>query len=114
MMQCVVETRAYLRAADEEGVSEAERIEIIDAIAADPLAGDLIKDTGGARKVRFAGRGKGKSGGYRIIYYFADSEIPIFLMDIYGKATKADISAADRKALRVILSRIADDYQRSF
>ncbi len=68
-------------------------------IAADPLAGELIPGTGGARKLRFARRGAGKSGGYRTVHYFAGLDVPIFLLAVYGKGEKANLTQAERNAL---------------
>ena len=58
----VVETAAFIAAAKAAGLSEGDLGRIIDHLARRPDAGDPIQGTGGARKVRFAGRGKGKSG----------------------------------------------------
>lgn len=63
-MHVVVETPTYVSDAKATGLGDSERAAIIDRIAQDPTVGVLIPGTGGARKVRFAGRGKGKSGGY--------------------------------------------------
>jgi hypothetical protein len=65
-MHAVIETSAYLGDADTAGLSEDERFEIVSLLAANPMAGVLMPGTGGARKLRVAGRGKGKSGGYRV------------------------------------------------
>lgn len=62
--------------------------------------------TGGARKVRFGGRGKGKSGGYRVVTFFGGVDIPVFLLDIYGKDTQANLSEAERNALRKVLTEL--------
>ncbi len=94
-MQTVIETPAYLASAKDENVTEEERHEIVSYIASNPDAGDVMAGTGGARKLRFGGRGKGKSGGYRIITFYADAEIPVFLLDIYSKDTQANLSKAD-------------------
>jgi hypothetical protein len=56
-MHAVVETHSFRRAANAAGVTEAERLAIIDLVAADPTAGDLMEGTGGARKLRFAAKG---------------------------------------------------------
>ena len=69
-------------------------------LAHNPEAGDLMPGTGGARKVRFAGRGKGKSGGYRVVTFYGGEDIPVFLLDVYGKDTQANLSQAERNALR--------------
>jgi hypothetical protein len=62
-MHTVIETPEYLRDARAAGLTDSERLVIVDYIARHPDTGDIIPGTGGARKVRFAGRGKGKSGG---------------------------------------------------
>ncbi|MBK0023918.1 type II toxin-antitoxin system RelE/ParE family toxin [Ochrobactrum sp. S46] len=112
-MQTVIETPAYLASAKDENVSEDERNEIVAFLAANPDAGDIMAGTGGARKVRFGGRGKGKSGGYRIITFYADEDIPLFLLDIYSKDTQANISKADRNELRKILTVLPQVWRES-
>ena len=67
--------------------------------------------TGGARKVRFAGRGKGKSGGYRVVTYFAGEDIPVFLLALFSKGERENLSKAERNALRKELAGIAADYR---
>jgi len=109
----VVETRFYLAAAEENRLSAEEREHVVSFIAADPRCGDLIPGTGGARKVRFAGRGKGKSGGYRVVTYFGGDDVPVFLLDVYGKGRKADISPRERNELRAVLALIAEAWRLS-
>ncbi|NSZ10123.1 MULTISPECIES: type II toxin-antitoxin system RelE/ParE family toxin [Agrobacterium] len=110
-MHSVVETPAYLASAKDENVSEAERAAIIDYIAANPDAGAIMAGTGGARKLRFAGRGKGKSGGFRIITFYAAEDIPVFLLDIYSKDTQANLSKAEQNQLRQVLTVLPDLYR---
>lgn len=68
-MHGVVLTPTFERDAKDAGLSDDDVMEIASTIAVDPMAGDLMAGTGGARKVRHRGRGKGKSGGYRTIHY---------------------------------------------
>jgi hypothetical protein len=110
-MQAVIETSAYLGDAAAAGVSDDERAEIVDFIAANPMAGVLMPGTGGARKLRFAGRGKGKSGGYRVVTYYAAADVPVFLLAMINKGERANLSKAEQNALRVELSAIAEDYR---
>lgn len=86
-------------------------MEIVSAIAADPLAGDLMQGTGGARKVRHAGRGFGKSGGYRTIHYIGGDDVPIFMLALVNKGERADLSQAEKNALAATLPKIADAYR---
>ena len=110
-MQTVVQTPTFLADAKAAGVTEDELSTIVETVAADPEAGDLIVGTGGARKLRIGGKGRGKSGGYRVITYFAAVDVPVFLLALVSKGQRADISQADRNTLRVILATLADGYR---
>jgi hypothetical protein len=112
-MHAVVETDSFRRAANAAGVTEAERFAIIDLVSADPMVGDLMEGTGGARKLRFAARGKGKSGGYRIITFFAAQDVPVFLLDIFAKGEKVNLSKAECNELKKILSTLANEWRAS-
>ncbi len=105
-MQTVIETHAFLASAADEGLSNDERAAIVSFIAENPTSGEIMTGTGGARKVRIAGRGKGKSGGYRVITFFGGDYIPVFLLDVYGKDTKDNLTKAERNELREILTAL--------
>ena len=113
MHHAVIETPAFLADVKAAGVSDDEHRHIINVIAAAPLAGDLISGTGGARKRRIEGKGKGKRGAYRVITYYAAQDVPVFLLALVSKGQRADISQADRNALKAELSTIAADYRAS-
>jgi hypothetical protein len=98
-MQTVIETAAYLADAKAAGLSVEEMTEIVDIIAAEPECGVLMQGTGGCRKLRVAGRGKGKSGGYRLITFFGGAGAPVFLLTVFGKDEKDNLSPAERNAL---------------
>ena len=70
-----------------------------------PESGALIAGTGGLRKIRWqdARRGKGKRGGLRVIYYWWQPEAEIWLLAIYDKAEREDISAAEKSVLRELV-----------
>ena len=110
-MQTVVQTPTFLADAKAAGITDDELSAIAATIAADPEAGDLIVGTGGARKIRIGGKGKGKSGGYRVITYYAAADVPVFLLALVSKGQRADISQADRNAVRTILGTLADAYR---
>jgi hypothetical protein len=92
----------FLRAFPKAGMTEAERVSLISYTAANPMAGDLIVGSGGYRKFRFAGKGKGKSGGYRVITLYASTDIPVFLITVYAKSKLGNLSDAETKALKKI------------
>lgn len=111
-MHTVIETEVFLRDVKAAGLTDKERSDIVDFIAHHPHAGDEIKGTGGARKVRFAGKGKGKSGGYRVITFYSGEDIPVFLLNIFAKNEKTDLSQAERNEFRSTLVALADAYRR--
>src|ERR1700722_3867255 len=111
-MQVVIETPDYLVDAKSLGLSTDERQTIVDYIAQNPDGGVEMKGTGGARKIRFAGRGKGKSGGYRVVTFFAGKDIPVFLLSIFSKGEKANLSQAERNEFKQVLGSIADAYRK--
>lgn len=111
-MQVVVELPGFVVAARTAGLSDGYRARIVDRIARRPDAGDVIPGTGGARKVRFAGRGKGKSGGYRVITFYTGPDFPVFLITLFSKGDKIDLSQAERNAMRNELAGLAEDYRR--
>jgi mRNA-degrading endonuclease RelE of RelBE toxin-antitoxin system len=80
-------------------LSQSERNDVIDYVAATPKAGDLIQGTGGVRKLRWARSGRGKSAGVRVIYYFHNEALPLYLLTVFGKGEKADLSQAERNEL---------------
>ena len=106
-----METRAFLSDARSLGLSDAERRAIVTWIAANPAAGDVIEGTGGARKVRFAGRGKGKSGGYRVITFFTGTDVPVFLLNIFAKNEKTDLTPKERRVLKSVLAGMVEVYR---
>jgi hypothetical protein len=108
-MHTVIETASFLN--DCRGLAEEERLEIVAAIAADPHKGDIMPGTGGARKRRFPGRGKGKSGGYRTVSYYAAEDVPVVLLALINKGERADLSKAEQNDLRDRLSQFAETYR---
>ncbi len=105
IMQTVAETTHYAQRAAKL-LSLAERDAVIAAVAADPLAGDLIQGTGGLRKLRFGKGGRGKSGGVRVIYYYYDDKHPLTLMALFAKNEKDNLSKAERNALAEVVVAI--------
>ena len=80
----------------------------VDLIAANPSAGDIMQGAGGCRKVRVAGKGRGKSGGYRVITYYAAIDFPVFLLTVFSKGDRASLSKGERNALGVVAKRLTD------
>ena len=101
----VAETDLFVRQAGKVWNDE-ERLSFIDYIARNPEAGDVIPETGGVRKVRWGRQGSGKRGGVRVIYFFHDVDVPLYLLMIYAKAQRDDISPDARRALQAFAARL--------
>ena len=96
-MHTIVETPEYLRDARTAGLTDSER-QACRQLHRKPRLATLSLGTGGARKVRFAGRGKGKSGGYRVITFYTGPAFPVFLLNIFAKGEKTRFSGISRNA----------------
>lgn len=68
-----------------------------------PDAGDIIKGSGGIRKVRWASRGKGKSGGLRVIYYWITADDQILFLTAYRKNEMVDLPQSAVKEMKKII-----------
>ncbi|MCK0197833.1 type II toxin-antitoxin system RelE/ParE family toxin [Ancylobacter sp. 6x-1] len=91
-------------------MTEDEVEDLVNFLANNPDAGDPIAGTGGCRKLRWAGRGKGKSGGYRTITFYSGTEIPAFLLAAFSKGEKVNLSKAERNALATMTKRLLEAY----
>ena len=69
-------------------------------------AGAIIRGSGGIRKLRWAARGKGKSGGIRVIYYWAPTPEHIYLLTVYGKGEQENIDAATLKRIAKLMEKL--------
>jgi len=108
-LQTVVETHMYLSTA--AFMSDSERAEIIDVVAANPRAGT---DLGaGLRKLRFGAAGRGKRAGARVVYLFGGEHMPIFLLAAFAKSARADLSQREFRTLKRIAQEIRALYRRS-
>lgn len=110
-MHTVVETPPDLRAAKACGLSQTEMLAIVDRIAEEPACGEELAGTGGFRKLRVAGRGKGKSGGYRVVTFFSGGFMPVYLITIFSKGTKPDLSRAEQNELKTMGRQIVAAYK---
>jgi len=107
----VIETEEFIdRAA--ALLTDHERESLVAHLAANPEAGKLVPGTGGVRKIRWAAKGQGKRGGARVIYYYYNQSIPLFLLDLYAKNEKTDLSEADKRVLKGLLPVLVLRYKK--
>ncbi len=98
-------TRTYERTIRKLLAEDARR-EMEAAIVAAPEAAPVIRGTGGIRKLRWAGSGRGKRGGIRTIYFWHASAEAVYMLTAYAKTDRDDLTSADRKALARLVSDI--------
>lgn len=97
-MQTVAELPEFIRRA-EKLLGETDRSALIAYLSESPRSGVLIQGTGGIRKLRWGRESSGKSGGVRVIYYYHDERIPLYLLTVFGKNEQANLSNAQRNEL---------------
>lgn len=91
-------------------MSDDERMALIDYVARNPTAG--ISIGGGVRKFRYAREGAGKSGSYRVIHFYAqDDSVPIFLITVFAKSEKANLTQAETEAVKTLGKLLAENYR---
>lgn len=110
-MHTVARLHTFDRAAKDAGLSEDEITDIINFLAENPEAGEELAGTGGCRKFRVAGRGKGKRGGYRTITFYTGETMPVFLITVFGKGEKSSLTAKESAALKVMTKQIVQEYR---
>jgi hypothetical protein len=110
-MNTVVELPEFIRRAHKL-LRETERERLITYLAANPLAGVLLEGTGGIRKLRWKREGTGKSGGVRVMYYYHDPRYPLFLLTLFGKSEKSNVSKAERNMLAKLTKQLLATYQQ--
>lgn len=110
-MLTVAEVPEYIRTA-EKLLSDAERQDVIRYLAEHPKAGDLMEGTRGVRKLRWRRGGQGKSGGVRVIYYFHDEEMPLYLLTLFAKGDRANLTKAERNELADLVDLLVQAWRR--
>jgi hypothetical protein len=106
-MITIAEVPAYIQQA-EKLMSVSERQDVLNYLAAHPKAGVLIEGTGGIRKLRWGRGGRGKSGGVRIIYYYHSELMPLYLLTLFAKNERTNLSKAERNDLAKLVDILVD------
>lgn len=107
----VVETPSFLRDA-QHALTEEERVNLVSYLASNPYAGDVMPGCGGARKLRWQAQGRGKRSGVRVIYYFHDESLPLFLFNVFAKNEKVNLTKAEQNEMRSLIPRLVEGYRK--
>jgi hypothetical protein len=108
-MQTIVELPEFRRKSDKL-LNDSERLSVINYLAAHPAAGDIMQGTGGIRKLRWSAQGKGKSGGVRVIYYHHNKSMPLFLLTLFGKGEKSNLTKSESNDLARFTALLLKSY----
>lgn len=111
-MHTVCMTKSFEVAAKHAGMTDHETADLVTFLAENPKAGDELAGTGGCRKVRIGGRGKGKSGGYRTITFYSGEAMPVYLITVFSKGEKASLTGKESSALKAITKGIVAEHQK--
>ena len=98
-MQTFVETKLFTKLV-QEYLSDDEYVELQSALIQQPEAGDIISGSGGVRKLRWKGSGRGKRGGLRVIYYLRSREGQIWMLTMYAKNVTENIPVKVLKKIK--------------
>jgi hypothetical protein len=110
-LQTVVELPEFIRRATKI-LSVTDREEIVAFIALNPLSGALIQETGGLRKLRWARAGPGKRSGARVVYYFHNDTMPLYLLTVFAKGERENMSKAQRNELAKLTTVLVQTWKR--
>lgn len=102
-----IRTRTFSRRA-KRLLPEVEIARLEQSIAERPDAHPVVAGTGGVRKARWARPGMGKRGGVRVVYYLQSRAEIVYMLDIYAKNEKSDLTPADKRELRAIVSLLEE------
>ena len=109
-LYCIAELPTYMRLA-EKLLSVEERQDLINYLAEHPKSGDIMEGTGGVRKLRWRRGGQGKSGGVRVIYYFHDDLMPLYLLTLFAKGDKVNLTKGERNELADLVEALVDAWK---
>ena len=106
-MQTIVELAEFQKRASKL-LKEEEKARVINYLAFHPQSGDVMQGTGGIRKLRWSAQGKG--GGVRVIYYYHNGTMPLFLLTVFGKGEKVNLSKVERNELAKFTQLLLQHY----
>ena len=104
-MITIVELPSYIKKA-QSCFDEDSQKAVIDYLAVYPDSGVIIKGAGGIRKLRWSIDGKGKSGGVRVIYYYYNNSKPLYLLALFKKNEKSNLTKEERNTLAAMVAML--------
>lgn len=105
----IAEVRGFSSTADTV-LTKHEREALTDYLAIHPLAGDVIEETGGVRMIRWPAQSQGRNGNVRIIYFFRDLNMPVYLLAIYEKGERMSLLKSEKREIRNLVEELVETY----
>lgn len=109
MNRTFIEVPTFTKKWFELGLSEQDLINLQNLLLSDPKAGDVIKGTGGLRKIRINCNGHGKRGGARVLYVDIEIKETIYFINVYSKNEKDDITELEKKAYKAVIRLLKEE-----
>ena len=91
-------------------LSEKERNGLVDFLACNPEVGDIMPGTGGVRKMRWPCASKGKSSGLRVLYYFHDLNLPLYILAVYSKGEILRLTVREEREMAKLVKVLVQTY----
>jgi mRNA-degrading endonuclease RelE of RelBE toxin-antitoxin system len=104
----VAEVDPFRATAGRAGLADDEREALTLFLAENRETGLVMQGTGGLRKLRWPGKSKGKRGGYRVIYFFFNETVPLYLLAIYPKNQRIDLTPEQKKRLTALAKQLKE------
>ena len=93
-------------------LSSKEKDNLFFHLSINPKAGNIMQGTNGVRKLRWTRDGKGKSGGVRVIYFYHNEKMPLFLLAVFKKGTKDNLTKNERNELAKLVKVLISQYTK--
>ncbi len=110
-LHSIAETQQFIRDAADAGLSEDQVKEITDTVSSDPLQGVEVQGSGGVRKIRVGGRGKGKSGGYRVMVAYVGEDAPTYLLALLSKGDRDTFTDRETAAMKAFTTAVRQNWR---
>jgi len=111
-MHSLLSTDDYVSDAESAGLTDDDCFKIEWQIASNPLCGEPIKDVTGARKLRIPSQSNKAGGASIVVYFYGGDDVPVFLLNVFEKGDRVDLTKAERKTMTIVLDRTAVAYRR--
>lgn len=109
MNRTFIEVPTFTKKWNELGLTDEDLRNLEKILIENPKAGDVMKGTGGIRKIRISSENTGKRGGGRVIYVDIEWKETIYFINVYAKNEKDDLTEAEKKAFKAVVKILKEE-----